>query len=53
MPVQFERKIFMSGGSLRVNIPVEIAKAIGVTEGDTLLVSLNDSQIIMQKRKKG
>jgi antitoxin component of MazEF toxin-antitoxin module len=53
MPIQFERKIFLSGGSLRVNIPVEIAKAIGATEGDTLLVSLNDHQIIMQKKGKG
>jgi antitoxin component of MazEF toxin-antitoxin module len=53
MPVQFERKIFTSGGSLRVNIPVEVASALGLSAGDTVLISVNDSQIVMQKRKKG
>jgi antitoxin component of MazEF toxin-antitoxin module len=52
MPVQFERTIFKSGGSLRVNIPTPIAKAIEVDEGDKLTIWLNDSQIIMTKTKK-
>ena len=52
MPIVFERKVFTSGGSLRVNIPVEITKALDIAEGDTLLVSLTDHQILMEKAKK-
>jgi len=53
MPIQFERKVFTSGGSLRVNIPVEITKALDISEGDTLIVTTNDHQIVMEKTKKG
>ncbi len=53
MPIVFERKIFATGGSLRVNIPVEIAKALEISDGDTLLISLTDHQILMEKAKKG
>jgi len=52
MPITFERVLFKSGGSLRVNIPAAIARALGADEGDYLTVWLNDSQIIMQKTKK-
>jgi antitoxin component of MazEF toxin-antitoxin module len=52
MPILFERKVFTSGGSLRVNIPVEITKALEISDGDTLLISLTDHQILMEKAKK-
>jgi antitoxin component of MazEF toxin-antitoxin module len=51
MPIRFERKVFTSGGSLRVNIPVEITKALEIVDGDTLLISLTDHQILMEKAK--
>ncbi len=51
MPIQFERRVFTSGGSLRVNIPVEITKALSIVDGDTLLITLDDSHIIMEKKK--
>jgi AbrB family looped-hinge helix DNA binding protein len=51
MPIRFERKVFTAGGSLRVNIPAEITKALGISEGDTLLISTNDHQIVMEKKK--
>ena len=53
MPIQFERKVFTSGGSLRVNIPVEISKSLEISDGDTLLISLTDHQILMEKKGKG
>jgi AbrB family looped-hinge helix DNA binding protein len=52
MPIQFKRNVFATGGSLRVNIPSEIVDALGLKAGDTLLISLTDSQILMQKSKK-
>ena len=52
MPIQFERKVFTSGGSLRVNIPVEITKALDISDGDMLLITTNDHQIVMEKAKK-
>jgi AbrB family looped-hinge helix DNA binding protein len=51
MPIQFERKVFTSGGSLRINIPVEIAKSLGISEGDMVLLSLDDSHMIVEKKK--
>jgi antitoxin component of MazEF toxin-antitoxin module len=53
MPVMFERKLFATSGSLRVNIPLEIVKALDLKEGDTALISLNDHQMILEKAKKG
>ena len=53
MPIMFERKVFLSGRSLRVNIPEEIAKALQISEGAMLLITTNDHQIVMEKAKKG
>jgi antitoxin component of MazEF toxin-antitoxin module len=53
MPIQFERKVFVAGGSLRVNLPGPITKTLKIQEGDTLVISMNDSQIVMEKAKKG
>lgn len=52
MPIMFERKVFLSGRSLRVNIPEEIAKALQISEGDMLLITTNDHQIVIEKAKK-
>ena len=51
MPIQFERKVFTSGGSLRVNIPVEIAKSLGIQEGDIVVLSVDDSHMVLEKKK--
>lgn len=52
MPVVFERKIFLSGRSLRVNVPEEVAKALGLKAGDTVAISLSDSQMVVEKARK-
>jgi len=53
MPVTFERKVFATSGSLRVNIPLEIVKALDLKAKDTVRISLNDSQMILEKARKG
>jgi len=52
MPILFKRNVFATGGSLRVNIPSEIVDALSIKAGDTMLISLTDSQIIMEKAKR-
>ncbi len=52
MPVEFERKVFVAGGSLRVNLPAPITKALKIENGDTLLITTNDHQIVIEKTKK-
>jgi AbrB family looped-hinge helix DNA binding protein len=52
MPVVFERRIFLSGRSLRVNIPEEIAKALNLKAGDLVSISLTDSRMIVEKAGK-
>lgn len=50
MPVVFEVKAVKVSGSLRMTIPKEIAKALEIQQGDTLLVSLNDSTMMVRKK---
>jgi antitoxin component of MazEF toxin-antitoxin module len=52
MPIVFERKVFATAGSLRVNIPLEVCKALSINEGDTVAISVNDHQAIMEKVRK-
>jgi antitoxin component of MazEF toxin-antitoxin module len=52
MPVVFERNVFETSGSLRVNIPLEIVRALDLEAGDKVLISLNDHQMILEKAKK-
>jgi AbrB family looped-hinge helix DNA binding protein len=51
MPITFERAVFATGGSLRVNIPAAIATSLGIKDGDTLVIGTNDHQIVMEKKK--
>jgi hypothetical protein len=52
MPIVFERSVFKTGSSLRINIPLEVCKALSINEGDTLAISVNDHQAIMEKVRK-
>jgi putative addiction module antidote len=44
-------KLVKVGNSLRITIPKEIVEALGLKEGDTLGISLTDSQISIRKLK--
>jgi bifunctional DNA-binding transcriptional regulator/antitoxin component of YhaV-PrlF toxin-antitoxin module len=49
LPIEFEVKVVEVGNSLRIAIPVEILRAIGIQKGDMLLMTTNDSQIVIRK----
>jgi putative addiction module antidote len=49
MPIEFEVKVVEVGNSMRVAIPKEILKAVGIQKGDTLLMTTTDSQILLRK----
>ena len=53
MPVTFERRVFATGGSLRVNVPGPIAEALDLKAGEKVTISLNDHQMTLEKSKKG
>jgi antitoxin component of MazEF toxin-antitoxin module len=52
MPITLERTIFVTGNSLRVNIPEAVAKALDLKAGDKVLIGLNDHQMTLEKAKK-
>jgi len=47
LPVEFEIKVVKVGNSLRITIPKEICKAIGIIEGSTvgLIVTNGDFRV--------
>lgn len=47
--VQFRMKLVRVGNSLRVTIPKEIVEAFELEEGDTLMISSSNSEIIIKK----
>jgi antitoxin component of MazEF toxin-antitoxin module len=53
MPITLERTVFVTGNSLRVNIPGPVAKALDLKAGDKVLIALNDHQMTLEKAKKG
>lgn len=52
MPVSWERSIFATGRSHRVDIPGPILRALNLKKGDKLTMRLNDGQIVMEPSKK-
>lgn len=49
MPVEFEVTVSQVGHSLRVTIPIQVAKALGVKKGMKLGLTLTDSKIELRK----
>ncbi len=52
MPVKFKRKVFKSGDSYRITIPMLICQALGIKDRDFLEIWLDNNHIIMQKAEK-
>lgn len=50
MPIQFEMSVVKFGNSLRMTIPKEIVKAMNLEKGDTLLVGMNNGDMIVKKK---
>lgn len=49
--IVFERTIIYNSGTHRVSIPLEIVKALNIEKGDTMQISLENSKIVMRKKK--
>ena len=52
MPIEFKIKAVRVGNSLRMTIPKEIADALGLKAGDTLGVSMTDSEMMVRRLPK-
>ena len=51
MPVKFELSVMQVGNSLRVTIPKEVAKHLDLKKGDTVEMWVDNSHIIIEKKK--
>jgi antitoxin component of MazEF toxin-antitoxin module len=51
LPITLTVKVVKIGGSLRMTIPIEVTKALGINEGDFMQVDVVDST--MTAKKKG
>jgi len=49
MPIEFEIKVVAVAGSLRMTIPKEIAKALEIRAGDTVIVTVDDHRMLVEK----
>ena len=49
-PVEFEISVVKVGNSLRMTIPKPIAKAMNLSKGDTLLVSMTNGDMVVRKQ---
>lgn len=52
VPIEFEIKVVAVAGSLRMTIPKEVARALCIEAGDTVLVGLNDHTMLVRKKQK-
>jgi AbrB family looped-hinge helix DNA binding protein len=49
MPVVFRVKVGMVGHSLKVTIPKEVAEALELTTGDSVLMEVTDHELVVRK----
>ena len=50
VPVKFEISVVQVGKSLKVTIPVEIAKYLELKKGDTVQMWADDHRVILEKK---
>ena len=50
MPIEFQIRVVKVGNSLRMTIPKQIARAMDLIKGDTLLVSMTNGDMIVRKQ---
>jgi AbrB family looped-hinge helix DNA binding protein len=51
MPVKFEISVVLVGKSLKITIPVEIAKHLNLKKGDKVYVYVDNSRMIVEKKE--
>ena len=50
MPVKFEISVVLVGKSLKITIPVEIAKHLNIEKGNIVYVYVDDNRMIVEKK---
>jgi AbrB family looped-hinge helix DNA binding protein len=50
MPVKFEISVVQVGKSLKVTIPVEIARHLGLKKGDKVLMWADDGHVMLERK---
>jgi AbrB family looped-hinge helix DNA binding protein len=50
MPVKFEVSVMQVGNSLRITIPKEIGKHLNLKKGDTVVLWVDNSHIILESK---
>ena len=50
VPIPFKMKVVKSGNSLRMTIPKPIVDYLKINEGDTLEVTVQDSEMAVKKK---
>jgi putative addiction module antidote len=53
LPIEFKVKVAKIGNSLRATIPKPVADGIGLKRGDTLILTVTDSEIRIRKANRG
>jgi len=51
LPVKFEIKVVQVGNSLKITIPKEISKHLGLKKGDTVFMWVDNNHIIVEKKR--
>jgi len=50
MPVKFEISVVQVGNSLKITIPKEISRHLGLAKGNTVYVYVDNSRMIVEKK---
>ena len=51
MPVKFELIVGQVGKSLKVTVPIEVSRHLGIKKGDIVEMWVDNSHIIIEKKK--
>ena len=53
VPVKFELSVMQVGNSLRITIPVEVARHLELEKGNVVELWVDNQHIIVEKKKEG
>lgn len=51
VPVKFEISVVQVGKSLKITIPVEVARHLDIEKGDTVQLWVDNNHIIVEKKE--
>jgi putative transposon-encoded protein len=51
MPVEFEIKVVQVGNSLKITVPKEMAKHVGLKKGNTVIMWADNGHVLIKKKQ--